>query len=78
MVTGAGEVTQRVRGPTALSKVLSSNPRNHMVAHKPPGQPKGAEQLNSITNNQMKVHNYLYSYSVYSYTKINKSFLKRW
>jgi hypothetical protein len=61
-------VTQRVRGLTALSKVLRSNPSNHMVADKPPSRPEGAEVLNSIPNNQMKVHNYLYSYSVYSYT----------
>jgi hypothetical protein len=55
---GAGEVAQQVRGLTALSKVLSSNPSNHMVAHKPPARPEGAEVLNSIP----------YSYSVYSYT----------
>jgi hypothetical protein len=64
---GAGEVAQRVRGLTALSKVLSSNPSNHMVAQNIPCQLKGAEQLNSISNNQMKVHNYLYSDSVCSY-----------
>jgi hypothetical protein len=29
----AGEMTQRVRELTALLKVLSSNPSNHMVAH---------------------------------------------
>jgi hypothetical protein len=29
----AGEVAQRLRALTALPKVLSSNPRNHMVAH---------------------------------------------
>jgi hypothetical protein len=30
---GAGELAQWLRVPTALPKVLSSNPRNHMVAH---------------------------------------------
>jgi hypothetical protein len=30
---GAGEVAQWVRVLTALMKVLSSNPSNHMVAH---------------------------------------------
>ena len=30
---GAGEMAQRVRVPTALPKVLSSNPSNHMAAH---------------------------------------------
>jgi hypothetical protein len=30
---GAGEMTQWLRGLTALPKVLSSNPSNHMVAH---------------------------------------------
>jgi hypothetical protein len=31
--TGAGEMAQWLRTPTALPKVLSSNPSNHMVAH---------------------------------------------
>jgi hypothetical protein len=31
-----GEMAQRVRALTALSKVLSSNPSNHMVAHNHP------------------------------------------
>jgi hypothetical protein len=31
--TGAGEMAQWLRAPTALLKVLSSNPSNHMVAH---------------------------------------------
>ena len=30
---GAGEMAQRVRTLTALPKVLSSNPRKHMMAH---------------------------------------------
>ena len=30
---GAGEMAQRVRGLTALPKVLSSLPGNHIVAH---------------------------------------------
>jgi hypothetical protein len=30
---GAGEMAQRLRAPTALPKVLSSNSSNHMVAH---------------------------------------------
>jgi hypothetical protein len=30
---GAGEMAQWVRAPTALPKVPSSNPSNHMVAH---------------------------------------------
>ena len=33
---GAGEMAQRVRALTALLKVLSSNPSNHMVAHNHP------------------------------------------
>jgi hypothetical protein len=35
-VDGAGEMAQRLRALTALSKVLSSNPSNHMVAHNHP------------------------------------------
>jgi hypothetical protein len=34
--TGAGEMAQRLRALTALPKVLSSNPSNHMVAHNHP------------------------------------------
>jgi hypothetical protein len=34
--SGAGEMAQRVRALTALPKVLSSNPSNHMVAHNHP------------------------------------------
>jgi hypothetical protein len=30
---GAGEMAQQLRAPTALPKVLSSIPSNHMVAH---------------------------------------------
>jgi hypothetical protein len=30
---GAGEMAQWLRAQTALPKVLSSNPSNHMVAH---------------------------------------------
>jgi hypothetical protein len=33
---GADEMAQRLRVPTALLKVLSSNPSNHMVAHNHP------------------------------------------
>jgi hypothetical protein len=33
---GAGEVTQRLRAPTALPKALSSNPSNYVVAHNHP------------------------------------------
>jgi hypothetical protein len=33
---GAGEMAQRLRAPTALPEVLSSNPSNHMVAHNHP------------------------------------------
>jgi hypothetical protein len=33
---GAGEMAQWVRALTALLKVLSSNPSNHMVAHNHP------------------------------------------
>jgi hypothetical protein len=33
---GAGGMAQRLRAPTALLKVLSSNPSNHMVAHNHP------------------------------------------
>jgi hypothetical protein len=32
----AGEMAQRVRALTALLKVMSSNPSNHMVAHNHP------------------------------------------
>ena len=32
----AGEMAQRVKAPTALPKVMSSNPSNHMVAHNHP------------------------------------------
>jgi hypothetical protein len=32
----AGEMAQRLRAPTALPKVLSSNPSNQMVAHNHP------------------------------------------
>ena len=31
--SGAGEMARWLRAPTALPKVLSSNPSNHMVAH---------------------------------------------
>ena len=31
--TGVGEMAQQLRVPTALPKVLSSIPSNHMVAH---------------------------------------------
>jgi hypothetical protein len=33
---GAGEMAKQVRALTALLKVLSSNPSNHMVAHNHP------------------------------------------
>jgi hypothetical protein len=33
---GTGEMAQRVRALTALPKVMSSNPSNHMVAHNHP------------------------------------------
>ena len=36
MVLGAGEMAQQVKAPTALLKVMSSNPSNHMVAHNHP------------------------------------------
>jgi hypothetical protein len=32
-IKGTGEMAHRLREPTALPKVLSSNPSNHMVAH---------------------------------------------
>jgi hypothetical protein len=34
--SGAGEMAQRLRAPTALLKVVSSNPINHMMAHNHP------------------------------------------
>jgi hypothetical protein len=34
----AGEMAQWVRALTALPKVLSSNPSNHMVAHNHPNK----------------------------------------
>jgi hypothetical protein len=33
---GAGLMAQSVRAPTALPKVLSSNPSNYMMAHNHP------------------------------------------
>jgi hypothetical protein len=36
MTPGAGEMAQRIRALTALQKVLSSIPSNHMVAHNHP------------------------------------------
>jgi hypothetical protein len=36
MSLGAGEMAQWLRAPTALPKVPSSNPSNHMVAHNHP------------------------------------------
>jgi hypothetical protein len=33
---GAGEMAQWLRAPTALLKVPSSNPSNHMMAHNHP------------------------------------------
>jgi hypothetical protein len=35
-IPGAGEMAQQLRALTALPKVLSSNPSNHMVAHNHP------------------------------------------
>jgi hypothetical protein len=35
-ILGAGEMAQWLRALTALPKVLSSNPSNHMVAHNHP------------------------------------------
>jgi DNA repair protein RadC len=37
-VLRAGKMAQQVRALTALSKVLSSNPSNHMVAHNYPSR----------------------------------------
>jgi hypothetical protein len=36
IVPGAGEMAEQLRASTALPKVLSSNPSNHMVAHNYP------------------------------------------
>ena len=36
LTQGAGEMAQRVRAPTALPKVMSSNPSTHVVAHNHP------------------------------------------
>jgi hypothetical protein len=36
VITGTEEMAQQLRALTALLKVLSSNPTNHMVAHKHP------------------------------------------
>jgi hypothetical protein len=36
LILGAGEMAQWLRVPTALPKVLSSNPSDHMVAHNHP------------------------------------------
>jgi hypothetical protein len=35
-LVGAGDMAQRIRALTALPKVLSSNPSNHMVTHNHP------------------------------------------
>jgi hypothetical protein len=35
---GAGEMAQWLRVPTALPRVLSSNPSNYMVAHSHPNE----------------------------------------
>jgi hypothetical protein len=35
-IIGAGELAQWLRAPTALLKVLSSNPSNHMVDYNHP------------------------------------------
>jgi hypothetical protein len=35
-IMGAGEMAQQLRALTALPKILSSNPSNHMVAHNHP------------------------------------------
>jgi hypothetical protein len=35
-ISGAGEMAQQLRALTALLKVLSSNPSNHMVAYNHP------------------------------------------
>jgi hypothetical protein len=36
ILSGAGEMAQQLRALTALPKVLSSNPSNHMVAYNHP------------------------------------------
>jgi hypothetical protein len=36
LALGAGEIAQWVKALTALLKVLSSNPSNHVVAHNHP------------------------------------------
>jgi hypothetical protein len=61
---GAGKMAQQVIALTALLKILSSNP--HSLGRSKWGWLKWAEVLNSILNNHMKAHNYLYIY-VYSY-----------
>jgi hypothetical protein len=33
LLRGTGEMAQQLRAPTALLKIVSSNPSNHMVAH---------------------------------------------
>jgi hypothetical protein len=35
-ISGAGEMAQRLKAQTALPKVLSSNPSNHMVVYNHP------------------------------------------
>jgi hypothetical protein len=47
----AGEMAQRLRALTALWKVLSSNPSNHMLAH---NQTARAIQRNPVSKNQKK------------------------
>jgi DNA repair protein RadC len=54
---GAGEMAQRLRAPTALLKILSSNASNHMVAH---NHPRGLTPSSGVSED---------SYSVLTYNK---------
>ena len=59
-------MVQRLRAPTALPKVLSSNPSNHMVVH---------YHLNEIRHPLLEC---LKIATVYLHIIINKSFLKNY
>ena len=71
-------MAQWVRAPTALPKVLSSNPSKHKNSQSPvmrsdAAGANGADwsrgPKNSIPNNHMKAHNHLYSYNVLIHIK---------
>ena len=50
--TKAGEMAQLLRALTALPKVLSSNPSNHMVAHRMPSSGVSEDSDSVLTYNK--------------------------